>query len=88
MSVENVSAGEADLFVGREVLVGELLDALAPPRWLDSNKLRQDNHDLREHLDMAAANIQRLALENQQLRRQLEAATKVTRIGPAHGPRG
>ncbi|MFD5090419.1 tetratricopeptide repeat protein, partial [Amycolatopsis thailandensis] len=29
-SVETVTAGEADLFVGRAVLVGELLDALAP----------------------------------------------------------
>lgn len=47
---------------------------------LDNDKLRRDNHELREHLDLATSNIQRVTLENHRLRQQLEAATKVTRI--------
>jgi ribosomal protein S12 methylthiotransferase accessory factor YcaO len=47
---------------------------------LDNDKLRRNNHELREHLELAVANIQRLTLENHRLRRQLEASTKVTRI--------
>ena len=43
-------------------------------------ELRRDNQQLRDHLDLAAAVIQRLTLENQRLRRQLEDAAKVTRI--------
>lgn len=45
-----------------------------------NDKLRRDNHELREHLDLATANIQRLTLENHRLRQQLEAAGKITRI--------
>jgi regulator of replication initiation timing len=43
-------------------------------------KLRQDNATLTEHLEMAVANIQRFTLENRQLRKELESATKITRI--------
>lgn len=43
-------------------------------------KLRQDNATLTEHLELAVANIQRLTLENRQLRKELESATKITRI--------
>jgi AcrR family transcriptional regulator len=53
-------------------------------------RLRQDNARLREHLELAIANIQRLTLENHRLRRQLEDATAVTRIdraGPHPPPR-
>lgn len=46
----------------------------------DNDKLRRDNHELAEHLDLAVANIQRLALESHRLRQQLETATKVTHI--------
>jgi hypothetical protein len=53
---------------------------------LDNNKLRRNNHDLAEHLDLAIANIQRLTLENHHLRQQLEAAAKVSRIGPTQRP--
>lgn len=44
-------------------------------------RLRRDNQQLRQHLQPAIANIQRLTLEARQLRTQLEAATSVTRIG-------
>jgi hypothetical protein len=42
--------------------------------------LRHDNRQLRKQLDLAAAVIQRITLENQRLREQLEAAAKVTTI--------
>jgi hypothetical protein len=45
-----------------------------------SARLRQDNRQLREQLELAAAVIQRITLENQRLREQLEAANKVTAI--------
>lgn len=45
-------------------------------------RLRQDNRQLREQLELAAAVIQRITLENHRLREQLEAAAKVTAIGP------
>lgn len=48
-------------------------------------ELRRDNQQLRDHLDLAAAVIQRLTLENQRVRRQLEDAAKVTRIAAASG---
>ncbi|MCI2421380.1 hypothetical protein MOQ72_28475 [Saccharopolyspora sp. K220] len=54
---------------------------------LDNDKLRRDNHELREHLDLAAANIQRLTLDNYRPRQQLEAATKVIRIDRRSTPR-
>jgi AraC-like DNA-binding protein len=40
----------------------------------------REKENLREHLELAAANIMRLTLENRQLRRELEAVSKVTRI--------
>jgi hypothetical protein len=43
-------------------------------------KLRRDNRQLREHLDLAAANIARLAIDNHQLRQQLEQAQQITHI--------
>lgn len=48
----------------------------------DNTRLRRDNQDLAEHLELAIAHIQRLTLEAHQMRQQLEAATKITRIGP------
>lgn len=47
--------------------------------------LRRSNTDLSEHLALAVANIQRLALENHQLRQELEAATKVTSLSACRG---
>ena len=44
--------------------------------------LRRTNHALTEHLDLAVANIQRLTLDNHQLRQELEAATNVTQLHP------
>jgi hypothetical protein len=49
-------------------------------------KLGRDNAALTEHLELAIANIQRLTLETHQLREQLEAATKITRIKPQRSP--
>ena len=43
-------------------------------------RLRQDHHDLSEHLELAIANIQRLSLDNHALREALEAARNVTRL--------
>ncbi len=43
-------------------------------------KLRRANGSLTDHLKVAAASIHRLSIENHQLREQLEAAFKVTRI--------
>jgi transposase-like protein len=43
-------------------------------------QLRRTNHDLRLDIKLAEASIQRLAIVNHQLRRELEAATGVTRI--------
>ncbi|GAB3943897.1 hypothetical protein GCM10029976_067190 [Kribbella albertanoniae] len=43
-------------------------------------KLRRANRDLSDHIKLAAAHIQRLALENARLTQRLEAASKVTRI--------
>jgi len=45
-------------------------------------ELRRANRRLTEHLELAVANIQRLTLDNHQLRQELEAATKVVRIAP------
>jgi transposase-like protein len=45
-------------------------------------KLRRDNHQLRQHLDLAAANIARLTIDNHQLRQQLEQAHRITHITP------
>jgi hypothetical protein len=43
-------------------------------------KLRRANRDLAAHIKLAAAHIQRPALENARLTQQLDAASKVTRI--------
>jgi AcrR family transcriptional regulator len=43
-------------------------------------ELRRTNTELSEHLALAVANIQRLALETHQLRQELEVAAKVTRL--------
>lgn len=50
-------------------------------------RLRAENHQLREQQGLACAQIQRLSIECQQLREQLEKATDVARIGPANPPR-
>ncbi len=50
-------------------------------------QLRQDNRELRGQLELAAAVIQRITLENQRLRQQAEAAANVTRLSDAQ-PRG
>ena len=46
----------------------------------DNAKLRGDNRDLAEHLELAIANIQRLTIDNQALREAREAARNVTRL--------
>ena len=43
-------------------------------------ELRRTIQNLTAQLDLAIANIQRLSIDNHQLRQELEAATKVTRI--------
>ena len=43
-------------------------------------ELTRDNRQLTEHLDLAVANLQRLTLDNHQMRQALESAGKVTRI--------
>jgi hypothetical protein len=58
-----------------------------------NTKLRRDNRQLRQHLNLAAANIARLAIDNHQLRQQLEQLTAVTvlkdrrRLTPRQPPR-
>ena len=47
-----------------------------------TTQLRSDNRQMRHDLDTAAAVIQRLTLENHQLRQQLEHTANVTRIMP------
>jgi AcrR family transcriptional regulator len=42
--------------------------------------LTRDNQDLRANLALAIANIQRLTVENQQLREKLEQQTKIVHI--------
>jgi len=44
--------------------------------------LARDNHHLREQLDLAIANIARLTLDNDHLRRAVEAQNAITRIHP------
>lgn len=43
-------------------------------------KLRRDNRQLRQHLELAAANIARLTIDNHRLRQELEQARQVTSI--------
>ncbi|GCE40848.1 hypothetical protein Rhow_004491 [Rhodococcus wratislaviensis] len=49
-------------------------------------ELRQRNRDLRENLEYAMASIQRLTLENQRLRNELESVQTVTSIRPTQRP--
>lgn len=56
----------------------------------ENQALKATNQDLTEHLELAAANIQRLSIENHQLRQAIEAVGNITRIGarkPSHPPR-
>ncbi|MFJ5104866.1 hypothetical protein [Streptomyces sp. NPDC088554] len=48
--------------------------------------LRRANTELAEHLALAVANIQRLTLENHQLRQELEATAKVTVLPARRAP--
>jgi AcrR family transcriptional regulator len=50
-------------------------------------RLRRKNAQLRHDLELAKASIQRLALDRQQLRQQLESAAKVISIDPARHAR-
>jgi hypothetical protein len=52
----------------------------------DNARLRATNQNLAEHLDLAMANIQRLTLENQRLRHELEAAVNVTHLSRRRHP--
>ncbi|MGW7821928.1 hypothetical protein ACWGLF_28260 [Streptomyces puniciscabiei] len=45
-------------------------------------KLKRHNRELTETLTLAVCHIQRISLENQNLREELEAATGVTRLPP------
>jgi len=44
--------------------------------------LLRTNRNLTDHLELAVANIQRLAIDNQRLRQELEATAKVTHLKP------
>lgn len=48
----------------------------------DVLRLRHDNRNLRDHLELAIANIQRLTIENDQLRRQAEAVSQIRHLPP------
>ena len=47
-----------------------------------SARLRRENRQLHDQIELAAAVIQRVTLENHHLREQLEDAAKVTAIAP------
>jgi hypothetical protein len=47
---------------------------------IEHAQLRRDNRTLTDQLELAIANIQRLSLENHELRRELEHARNVSRI--------
>lgn len=47
----------------------------------ENARLRQENRQLREQIEAAAAVIQRITLVNHQLRQEVEAAAKVARLG-------
>jgi AraC-like DNA-binding protein len=51
-------------------------------------KLRRDNRQLREHLELAIANIQRLTLQARELQAALEATSNVIQINSRPGGRG
>lgn len=46
----------------------------------ETSRLRLDNRELTEHLELAIANIQRLTLDNHRLRAELEVARLVSPI--------
>ncbi|MBU3063167.1 hypothetical protein KO481_16725 [Nocardia sp. NEAU-G5] len=46
----------------------------------ENQVLKATNQDLAEHLELAAANIQRLTTENHQLRQAIESASSIARI--------
>lgn len=46
----------------------------------ETSRLRRDNRELTEHLELAIANIQRLTLDNHRLRAELEVARLVSPI--------
>jgi len=48
--------------------------------------LRRKNRELSEHLELAIASIQRLAIDNHRLRRELENTHAVTRLPASRGP--
>lgn len=51
------------------------------PRWRSGPpRLAGDKSQLREHLDIAAAHIARLTLDNHRLTRELQAVTGVARL--------
>ena len=50
-------------------------------------RLRRANHTLTGNLKLAAAQIQRLGIENARLREALEASRNITRIGGPGSPR-
>jgi regulator of replication initiation timing len=43
-------------------------------------ELVRENRDLKDHLDLAVANIQRLTLDNRRLRQALDCERKITAI--------
>lgn len=49
-------------------------------------KLRRDNRQLREHLDLAIATIHRLTLTNHRLQAELDAAASVTHLRSRRPP--
>jgi len=68
-------------------MLGHLVDGGWPTRESiydlhDQVQSAADNRDLRARLDVAAAVIQRLSLDNQALQDQLHAARNVTVIAP------
>jgi AcrR family transcriptional regulator len=65
------------------------VDGLSPHDKLIARnaKLRRDNRQLRDHLAIAVANIQRLALTNHRLHATLEAASGVARLDSRRSPR-
>jgi hypothetical protein len=73
---ERITAGEYDAPRPSAASTASISDTEA--------KLRQRNRDLHDNLELAIASIQRLTLENQRLRKELEAARVVTSIRPPH----
>jgi hypothetical protein len=69
--------------VGKDMIVDE------PPALCGSQIMEEGEtcESYSRHLKLAAAQIQRLASENAQLRQALEASAKVTHIGTARQPR-